>query len=221
MSDPAATMGGRTKRSQRFRNTSIECYYPMIRALLGRGFWVVLRMGDASMPPLDPAQMQRSNPGSLTMPSQVDSRRPSMLRCARDASCLCPPRRVSHDSTCLWPAGLRGQSYDLCPAFPGTRPTFSSHSSIFLIKRTEFWASRKFLALISPIGTITFCSSKPDCRSFPMRLMISLKPCWKPSRAGTRAQGMPIWRTPFALVSTNSTAGTSEASRGALAVTLR
>jgi putative glycosyltransferase (TIGR04372 family) len=42
-------------RSQRFRNTSIECYYPMIRALIGKGFWVV-RMGDASMPPLDPAQ---------------------------------------------------------------------------------------------------------------------------------------------------------------------
>lgn len=41
--------------AQRFRNTSIELYYPLIKSLVAMGFWV-FRMGDPSMQPLDMSQ---------------------------------------------------------------------------------------------------------------------------------------------------------------------
>ncbi len=42
-------------KAQEFRNTPIESYYPLVRELSDRGLWVI-RMGDASMPPLDIAE---------------------------------------------------------------------------------------------------------------------------------------------------------------------
>lgn len=47
--------GQSTENAQRFRNTAIDSYYALIRAVTDMGLWVI-RMGDASMPPLDPAQ---------------------------------------------------------------------------------------------------------------------------------------------------------------------
>jgi putative glycosyltransferase (TIGR04372 family) len=41
--------------SDAFRNTPVEDYVPMIREVVARGGWVI-RMGDPSMPKLDPAQ---------------------------------------------------------------------------------------------------------------------------------------------------------------------
>lgn len=51
--------GASRESAQRFRNVSIESYYPLIRALTEMGFWVI-RMGDPSMPPLDLAQCGNS-----------------------------------------------------------------------------------------------------------------------------------------------------------------
>ena len=47
--------GNANEKLQQFRNTAIESYYPLMRALADMGLWVI-RMGDAGMPPLDPAQ---------------------------------------------------------------------------------------------------------------------------------------------------------------------
>jgi putative glycosyltransferase (TIGR04372 family) len=44
--------GKSNEHAQQFRNTTIDSYYPMIAALQEKGIWVV-RMGDASMPPLN------------------------------------------------------------------------------------------------------------------------------------------------------------------------
>jgi len=41
--------------AQRFRNTALESYYPLIQFLTEEGYWV-FRMGDPSMPPPDLAQ---------------------------------------------------------------------------------------------------------------------------------------------------------------------
>jgi putative glycosyltransferase (TIGR04372 family) len=47
--------GEAREHAQRFRNTAVEDYYPMIRTVTDMGYWVI-RMGDPSMPPLDLAQ---------------------------------------------------------------------------------------------------------------------------------------------------------------------
>jgi putative glycosyltransferase (TIGR04372 family) len=51
----AGFYGEHREQAQLFRNTRIDDYYPLIRALTDMGLWVV-RMGDRSMPPLDLAQ---------------------------------------------------------------------------------------------------------------------------------------------------------------------
>ena len=48
----AGFYGEAREKAQLFRNTVIDDYYPLIRALTDMGLWVV-RMGDSSMPPLD------------------------------------------------------------------------------------------------------------------------------------------------------------------------
>lgn len=47
--------GKTSERAQRFRNTPLESYYPLIRALTDSGLWIV-RMGNPTMRPLDLAQ---------------------------------------------------------------------------------------------------------------------------------------------------------------------
>lgn len=51
----AGFYGEAREKAQLFRNTMIDDYYPLIRALTEMGLWVV-RMGDTSMPPLDLTQ---------------------------------------------------------------------------------------------------------------------------------------------------------------------
>jgi len=47
--------GQTREQSQRFRNTTIDAYYELIRAITDMGLWVI-RMGDASMPQLNLAE---------------------------------------------------------------------------------------------------------------------------------------------------------------------
>ncbi len=47
--------GESREQAQRFRNTTLDNYYPLVRAITDMGLWVI-RMGDTSMPPLDLTQ---------------------------------------------------------------------------------------------------------------------------------------------------------------------
>lgn len=52
--------GESREHAQRFRNTALDDYYPLIRALNEMGLWVV-RMGDPSMSPLDMEDLGKSS----------------------------------------------------------------------------------------------------------------------------------------------------------------
>ena len=51
----AGFYGESREHAQRFRNTSVNDYYPLVRMLADMGFWVI-RMGDSTMQPLDLAE---------------------------------------------------------------------------------------------------------------------------------------------------------------------
>ncbi len=74
--------GEKREMAQRFRNTTIESYYPLIRAIVDMGFWVI-RMGDGSMPPLDLAQCG----GSRVVDYAVSPERTAVLDVALCAQC--------------------------------------------------------------------------------------------------------------------------------------
>jgi putative glycosyltransferase (TIGR04372 family) len=64
-----------------FRNTPIESYYPLMRELAQKGLWVI-RMGDASMPPLDLTQC-----GGKTVDYALSSEKSAELDVALCAQC--------------------------------------------------------------------------------------------------------------------------------------